>query len=100
MSKVECYQCGQMFEPDPAKVNAWAESGADFEPTDWECPDCYNYEPEPPDYDPPVDESWIECGACEGMGILPNGAYCHACGAEGGWGAMDTFEDVDGTAGR
>lgn len=60
---IECYICGQEFEPDPEKLKAWAESGENFEPTDWECPDCYAYEPEIPDYDEPdepeSDEGWV-----------------------------------------
>lgn len=37
---VECYLCGETFEPSPERVKAWAESGRDFDPTDWECKRC------------------------------------------------------------
>jgi hypothetical protein len=37
---VPCYLCGEPFEPDPEKLKAWAESGAAFQPDDWECPEC------------------------------------------------------------
>ena len=43
---VNCCICNRSFEPDPARLKAWAESGRSFDPTDWECPDCQNYEPE------------------------------------------------------
>lgn len=37
---VKCYQCGIEFEPEPQRLKEWAESGKNFEPTDWECPNC------------------------------------------------------------
>lgn len=37
---VKCVMCGKEFEPKPEELKAWAESGADFDPTDWECPAC------------------------------------------------------------
>lgn len=42
--QVECYRCGELFTPDPATVQAWAESDRDWEPTDWECPACLDAE--------------------------------------------------------
>lgn len=36
----ECYICGTTFVADPAKMKAWAESGRDYDPTDWECECC------------------------------------------------------------
>ena len=43
---VNCCICNRPFEPDPARLKAWAESGRSFDPTDWECPDCRNLEAE------------------------------------------------------
>jgi PRTRC genetic system protein C len=37
---VPCYSCGEIFQPDADKLRAWAESGAPYDPTDWECPEC------------------------------------------------------------
>ena len=37
---VKCVMCGNEFEPKPEELKAFAESGADFDPTDWECPTC------------------------------------------------------------
>lgn len=45
---IECYLCGEMFEPSPEKIKAWAESGRDFDPTDWECGQC-DEDPDQPD---------------------------------------------------
>ncbi len=35
-----CWICGKEFEPDPERLREWAESGVQFDPTDWECPEC------------------------------------------------------------
>jgi rubredoxin len=37
---VTCCICGHEFEPNPDEVKAWAESGRQFDPTDWTCPEC------------------------------------------------------------
>ena len=42
---VECFMCGAKFEPRPEKLKEWAESGRDFDPTDWECKTCYSLTP-------------------------------------------------------
>jgi len=39
---VNCCLCGRQFQPDEAKIRAWAESGRKFEPTDWACGRCMN----------------------------------------------------------
>lgn len=51
--------CGAPFEPNPEKVRLWAESGDNFDGTDWTCPACValddvgqDDEPEPQE-DPP-----------------------------------------------
>ena len=46
---VECFMCGAKFEPRPEKLKEWAESGRDFDPTDWECKSCYSLTPLAPD---------------------------------------------------
>lgn len=40
MTMVECWMCGQEFEPGPESLKAWSDSDRDFEPTDWECGQC------------------------------------------------------------
>lgn len=35
-----CWMCNTDYEEDPERVRAWAESDKNFDPTDWECPDC------------------------------------------------------------
>ncbi|MEE8390499.1 MAG: hypothetical protein V3S14_06840 [Anaerolineae bacterium] len=35
-----CCSCGETYGEDKAKVKVWAESGRDFDPTDWECECC------------------------------------------------------------
>lgn len=42
--QVECWMCGELFTPDPAALNAWAASGQDWEPTDWQCNECIKAE--------------------------------------------------------
>lgn len=37
---VVCWQCLTPFEPPRERVTAWVESNQDFDPTDWECPQC------------------------------------------------------------
>jgi hypothetical protein len=37
---INCHICNRPYEPDPDKVQAWADSGRRFEPTDWECEEC------------------------------------------------------------
>lgn len=44
--QVECYMCGELYTPDAARVSAWAASGQDWEPTDWECGTC-DYDSQP-----------------------------------------------------
>ena len=39
-SQVDCCVCGITFSVSPARLQVWAESGRDFDPTDWECPEC------------------------------------------------------------
>ena len=46
---VTCFMCGAKFEPRPEKLKEWAESGRDFDPTDWECKTCYSLTPLAPD---------------------------------------------------
>ena len=40
LTGISCYQCGIDFQPNPEEIKQWAESGRQFEPTDWLCPDC------------------------------------------------------------
>lgn len=40
---VTCYVCGCEFEPTAEEMRAWAESGRNFDPTDWECPHCFEH---------------------------------------------------------
>lgn len=56
---MRCYQCGVEFEPSPAALRRWAESGRPFDPTDWECEACRRAEAEIPE---------------------PGLRYCIACG--------------------
>ena len=37
---IPCWMCGKEFEPDREKLREWAESGRNFDPTDWECSFC------------------------------------------------------------
>lgn len=37
---IVCWQCLTPFEPPKERVTAWVESNQDFDPTDWECPQC------------------------------------------------------------
>lgn len=37
---VTCWMCGKEFEPDRERLRLWAESGRNFDPTDWECSTC------------------------------------------------------------
>ena len=46
---VICFMCGAKFEPRPEKLKEWAESGRDFDPTDWGCKSCYSLTPLAPD---------------------------------------------------
>ena len=41
---IKCYKCGREFVPDRAKLDAWANSGRPFDPTDWECEYCSQME--------------------------------------------------------
>lgn len=34
-----CCHCNMPY-PDPERMQEWGDSGRDYEPTDWECPDC------------------------------------------------------------
>ena len=40
MTGVPCYKCGIEYQPTAEAMRVWAESGRQFEPTDWECPEC------------------------------------------------------------
>ena len=88
---VTCWICARDFE-------AWAESVDDFEPTDWECPECItdnNAADEWPDNDDEYDDDWhrtCECGEhsigdtcdCCGAPMCPRcretkAGFCHGC---------------------
>ncbi len=45
---VKCWKCEEQYQPKPEDLKRWAESGASFEPTDWECPSCKAAEGEHP----------------------------------------------------
>lgn len=34
---VKCYKCGGCFIPEKKALDAWGNSGRDFDPTDWDC---------------------------------------------------------------
>jgi len=40
---IPCWMCGKEFEPDSEKLREWAESGRNFDPTDWECSSCSSF---------------------------------------------------------
>mgnify|MGYP001438162848 CR=1 FL=1 len=44
VSKLPCWCCGKMYEPSSESIKAWAESGHDYDPTDWQCPECFESE--------------------------------------------------------
>lgn len=94
--QMECYICGKLFDPDPERVKAWGESGEDFEPTDWECPDCDALEWQFLD-DDDFEVDWDEveevddCDVCPGCGEY--GALCDA-GADEDDGLIDSVTDA------
>jgi len=49
-----CYKCNRNYTPPPAQMKAWAESGRDFDPTDWECGTCQAAEAAVRDQSEPV----------------------------------------------
>lgn len=87
---VECWICGEKFEPDPEKIKAWGESGEDFEPTDWECCGCIMGDLD--DDEMVGDFILVECTVCYGEGLIHDdgGARCHECG---GTGMVVSFDD-------
>ena len=46
--ETKCWKCESMFTPKAEDLKRWAESGAPFDPTDWECPSCKALEGELP----------------------------------------------------
>jgi len=54
---VPCYMCGRQFQPDPVKMQEWGNSGRPYEPTDWECPVCWQASlEEAKDSEPDIDD--------------------------------------------
>jgi rubredoxin len=43
-SLIECYVCGHSFAPTDEQLEAWVNSGRNWDPTDWECPACIKAE--------------------------------------------------------
>lgn len=41
-SMVQCCYCQRVFRPNAEKMRLWAESGRQFDPTDWICSECLN----------------------------------------------------------
>jgi len=96
---LNCYKCNKEFEPDPGKVRRWAESDEDFDPTDWECPECatiddvsvYDECPACPEFPECTGADAVTCRLC-GVTILqcnahglmgpPAEYYCQDCSAD------------------
>jgi hypothetical protein len=37
---VQCCMCGETYHAEPRQILEWGNSGRDWDPTDWVCPDC------------------------------------------------------------
>jgi hypothetical protein len=70
---VTCWMCGKEFEPDRERLREWAESGRNFDPTDWECSACSNLTLS--------NELVLFCSQLCGVDAVWGGAG--VCGAEG-----------------
>lgn len=76
---IECWICGKLFEPDPEKVKAWAESDRGFDGTDWECRECIQLEYQ--DDDSYYEDYERQCPYCAGEDKDPEGllSWCPYC---------------------
>lgn len=75
MTKMLCYRCGKEYEAPPGRLKAWAESGHDFEPTDWECPECAELWFDPEWLDVEDDDDLGTCLVC-GESVTVDDYFC------------------------